>query len=441
MRHVCFPFPARTARGPYFVGHRHRSDGTVPYRTRPADGLREVAGSAITSLRSGQPMPSRVHPHPMQHRGESTDDPVRTWLEFNRCFGASARVAARALACAGTPAEALRRRSVLAGELRLSASAAARAAQFDPKAVHADLDWLGGPRRSVLWLGHADYPRLLAEIPDPPPVLFVEGDAESLNWPMVAIVGSRNASVAGREIARDFARQLGEYGVGIVSGLALGIDGAAHRGALRSAAPTVAVCARGLDRTYPDAHRGLARAVSTSGAVVSEFPIGTPPLRPHFPRRNRIISGLSHGVLVVEASLRSGALITARQALDQGREVFAVPGSIRNPVARGCHQLIRNGAKVVEGVQDVLEEFAGLLGAQDASPEARREHEVAATGLDADALRTLECLGYEATPIDVLVGRAGLTADALSSILLSLELDGYVRSTPNGSYERLANME
>ena len=377
----------------------------------------------------------------MHHWGEHGDATVRSWLEFNRTFGVSPRVAARALACAGSPSEALRRRSALIGKLRLSERAARRVLRSDPGGVQADLDWLAGPRRSLLWLGHRDYPQLLSELPDPPAVLFVEGDVESLSWPMVAIVGSRNASATGREIAHEFARQLGRSGVGIVSGLALGIDGCAHRGALRSCAPTVAVCARGLDRTYPRAHEGLARAVSASGAVVSEFPVGTPPLRPHFPRRNRIISGLSRGVLVVEASLRSGALITARQALDQGREVFAVPGSIRNPVARGCHQLIRNGAKVVEGVEDVLEELAESLGMHVSSPEVRGGGSAAAARLDQDSLRILESLGYEATSIDVLVARAGLTADALSSILLSLELDGYVRSTPSGSYERIANKE
>ena len=377
----------------------------------------------------------------MQHRGEHGDVTIRSWLEFNRSFGASLRVAARALARTGSPTEALRRRCLLIREFRLSESAARRVLHTDTRGVESDLEWLTGPRRSLLWLGHADYPRLLSEIPDPPPVLFVEGDAESLNWPMVAMVGSRNATATGRDIAHDFARRLGESGVGVVSGLALGIDGAAHRGALRCDAPTVAVCARGLDRIYPPAHGGLARAVSESGAVVSEFPIGTPPLRPNFPRRNRIISGLSRGVLVVEASLRSGALITARQALEQGRDVFAVPGSIRNPVARGCHHLIRNGAKVVEGVQDVLEELTGSLGVRVAPQEARPAESVAATRLDQDSRRTLECLGYEATSIDVLIARAGLTADALSSILLSLELDGYVRSTPGGSYERIANKE
>ncbi len=377
----------------------------------------------------------------MNESAEHGNEALRAWLEFNRSFGVSPRLAARALSRTGSPSEALRRRTTLVRELRLSERQAHRVMRLDPDALRSDLDWLAGPRRSLLWLGHHDYPRLLAELPDPPPVLFVEGDVESLSWPLVAIVGSRNASPTGREIAFDFARQLGDHGIGTVSGLALGIDGAAHRGALASPAPTVAVCARGLDRTYPPEHEELARAVSASGAVVSEFPVGTAPLRPHFPRRNRIISGLSRGVLVVEASLRSGALITARQALDQGREVFAVPGSIRNPVARGCHHLIRNGAKVVERVRDVLEELAGSLGVPIASAELRGEERAPAPRLDEDSLRALACLGYEATPIDVLVARAGLTADALSSILLSLELDGYVRSTPGGSYERIASKE
>ena len=380
----------------------------------------------------------------MQHqpRGEYGNAILRSWLEFNRSFGASPRLAARALTLVGSPGEALRARRSLTRELRLSEAAARRLLRPDPQGVEADLEWLSGPRRSLLWLGHDDYPRLLSEVPDPPPVLFVEGDAECLSWPMVAVVGSRNPSPGGRDIAHELARDFGRSGVGIVSGLALGIDGAAHRGALRSDAPTVAVCARGLDRIYPCAHEELAHAVSESGALVSEFPITAPPSRPNFPRRNRIISGLSRGVLVVEASLRSGALITARLALEQGRDVFAVPGSIRNPVSRGCHQLIRSGAKVVEGVSDVLEELAGSLGGRFAPPDETRPGVGAVPArLDGDSRRTLECLGYEATPTDVLIARSGLTADALSSILLSLELDGYVRSTPGGSYERIASKE
>ena len=403
--------------------------GLTPRDARgAADALGSLAPARFESLRYAVP-----------HRALLGDAPTRSWLAFNRSFGAFPRVAARALAHAGSPDEALRQGRALTRELRLPQRAARRVLHPDPQGVECDLEWLAAPRRSLLWLGHRDYPRLLSELPDPPPVLFVEGDAESLSWPMVAIVGSRNATPTGRDIAHDFARQLGAYGIGIVSGLALGVDAAAHRGALRTEAPTVAVCARGLDDIYPRAHAELARAVAARGAVVSEFPVGTPPLRPHFPHRNRIISGLSAGVLVVEASRRSGALITARQALEQGRDVFAVPGSIRNPLARGCHQLIRNGAKVVEEVQDILEELPGLGAARIGAVQSHCQGEKAdAAPLGGDARRTLAGLGHESTPIDVLVGRVGLTADALSSILLSLELDGYVRSTPDGSYERVA---
>ena len=408
-----------------------------------------------------------------------------SWLAFNRVFGLSPRVAGRVLAYAGSPAAALRLDGAGVRELRLSESVAGRLRDPDWRGVESDLRWLSGSRRSLLWLGHVHYPRLLARVSDPPPVLFVEGDPETLGWPMVAIVGSRNASVTGREVAHEFARTLGENGVGVVSGLALGIDGAAHRGALRSAAPTVAVCACGLDRIYPAVHEGLAEAISASGALVSEFPIGARPSRLNFPRRNRLISGLSMGVLVVEASRRSGALITARQAGEQGRDVFAVPGSIRNPLARGCHELIRTGAKLVESVDDVLEELAAFLGTQSGTgtapgplaadgdlfvePEAdfpgrrvpafRRpdavsrgsgeergpnpplESEGTALPLDEDARRVLEGLAYEASTVDVMVARLGLTAETLSSILLALELDGYVRSTADGSYERILGPE
>ena len=408
-----------------------------------------------------------------------------SWLAFNRVFGASPRVAGRVLAYTGSPAAALRLGGTGIRELRLSESVAGRLRDPDWRGVESDLRWLSEPRRSLLWLGHGNYPRLLARVADPPPVLFVEGDPETLGWPMVAVVGSRNASVTGREVAHEFARALGANGVGVVSGLALGIDAAAHRGALRSAAPTVAVCARGLDRVYPAVHEELAEAISASGALVSEFPIGTLPSRLNFPRRNRLISGLSMGVLVVEASRRSGAMITARQAGEQGRDVFAVPGSIRNPLARGCHELIRAGAKLVESVDDVLEEITAFLGEKSGTGTAREPLaadsdssagpgadspgrrapaarcpeafprssggkrgsnpplESRGTGLplDEDARRVLDGLGYEASTVDVMVARLGLTAETLSSILLALELDGYVRSTADGSYERILGHE
>ena len=422
-----------------------------------------------------------------------------SWLAFNRIFGASPRVAGRVLAYAGSPAVALRLDPSEIRQLRLSEGVAGRLRDPDWQGVESDLRWLSKPCRSLVWLGHGNYPRLLAQVPDPPPVLFVKGDPEALQWPMVAIVGSRNASTTGREVAHEFARTLGASGVGVVSGLALGIDGAAHRGALRSAAPTVAVCAQGLDRVYPAIHEELAEAISASGALVSEFPVGTVPSRSNFPRRNRLISGLSMGVLVVEASRRSGALITARQAIEQGRDVFAVPGSIRNPLARGCHELIRAGAKLVECVEDVLEEITGFLETKPeagigrepsaegadwpagtgpaspgricggpATPSARirgsapaaqpieafvempgenrapappRDPEGTTTPLDENARRVLESLGFEANTVDLMVARLGLTAETLSSILLALELDGYVRSTADGSYERVLGHE
>ena len=374
----------------------------------------------------------------MEQWQEGGDASIRCWLAFNRSFGVLPRFAARALRRAGSPGEALRCRHILARELRAPAGLAARLRNLDLRGVEEDLQWLSGSRRHLLWIGHADYPHQLSEVPDPPPVLFVEGDPESLTWPMLAIVGSRNASATGRDIAHEFARKLGEAGIGTVSGLALGIDASAHRGAMHSDAPTVAVCARGLDRTYPRSHEGLAQAVCERGALVSEFPVGVAPLRSHFPRRNRIISGLSVGVLVVEASRRSGALITARRALEQGRDVFAVPGSIRNPLTRGCHQLIRAGAIVAEGVQDVFEELAFSPGIRTALHNDGPEEGAGAPCLGEDARRTLDCLGFESTPVDVLVERVGLTADALSSILMELELDGYVKSTAVGSYERTA---
>ncbi len=228
--------------------------------------------------------------------------------------------------------------------------------------IAADLRWLDGARRTLLTPDSPDYPCLLARIASPPPALFVEGMAAALALPQLAIVGSRSPTAIGRETATRFAAHLSRSGFAITSGLALGIDAAAHRGALDARGPTIAVLGGGLDRVYPVENASLAAAIlAAGGAVVSEFPIGTPPLPSHFPRRNRIIAGLAVGTLVVEAALHSGSLITARLAADQGREVFAIPGSIHSPTARGCHRLIRDGAKLVETADDVLAELAPLL--------------------------------------------------------------------------------
>ncbi len=301
------------------------------------------------------------------------------------------------------------------------------------RGVDADLAWLERPGHHLLTLADPGYPPALREIPDPPPLLFVAGDPQTLTRRQIAVVGSRNPTPGGRELAVTLARGLAGAGVTVTSGLALGIDAAAHRGALAAGGRSVAVAGTGPDRVYPSAHRGLAGEVAAAGAMVSEFPTGTPPLRHHFPRRNRIISGLSLGVVVVEAALRSGSRITARHAADQGREVFAVPGAVGNPLARGCHALLRDGAKLVESVADILEEI---------DPAGRRDAEAPRNDTpercDGVERRVLAAMGHAPVAVDTLVERSGLTADAVSAILLTLELRGLAAPVPGGRYVRAA---
>lgn len=298
-------------------------------------------------------------------------------------------------------------------------------------AVEAALHWGSQPGQHLLTLVDDDYPRALLDIPDPPCVLYVRGQLKVLALPGLAIVGSRNATPQGESNARAFAGALSAEGFCIVSGLALGIDAAAHRGALAADGATIAVIGTGADRLYPARNQALANDIIEKGAIVSEFPLGTPAAAANFPRRNRLISGLSRGVLVVEAAVESGSLITARMAGEQGREVFAIPGSIHSPQSRGCHRLIRQGAKLVETANDVLEELGpGIV----STPQAL----VAADEIDDEAQKTLACAGFDPVTIDELVSRSGLTAEALSVILLRLELDGRVSSLPGGRYQRLA---
>jgi DNA processing protein len=282
---------------------------------------------------------------------------------------------------------------------------------------------------------------MLKVVPAAPPLLFVRGDPDYLQLPQLAMVGSRTPTAAGRRTALEFARHLSQAGITITSGLARGIDAACHQGALDSLAGTVALVAHGLDIVYPAEHGKLAEAISENGAIVSEHPIGTRPLKAHFPRRNRLISGLSLGTLVVEAALKSGSLITTRHALEQGREVFAIPGSIHNPLARGCHQLIRQGAKLVETASDILEELSALLPG-DLSVQALADAETPAENqssriFDPDHQQLLKCLAYEPMPIDELVNRSGFSAPEVASMLLILELEGCVVSE-SGLYTRLA---
>lgn len=304
----------------------------------------------------------------------------------------------------------------------------------DWPAVEQACDW-AGTGRHILPFDDPVYPPMLAATADAPVLLFVQGNPEALAAPQLAMVGSRNPSPTGESTAFEFAKTLASAGLTITSGLALGIDGASHRGALAGKGQTVAVLGTGPDRIYPASHRDLAHAiVDGGGALVSEYLPGTPPLPANFPRRNRIISGLSMGTLVVEAALRSGSLITARNATEQGREVFAIPGSIHNPLSRGCHRLIREGAKLVETAQDILEELAPQL--QLVIAESQVGTPGAAAGLDGEYRYLLDCVGFEPTPVDILVERSGLTADVVSSMLLILELEGYVAAAAGGGYTR-----
>ena len=308
----------------------------------------------------------------------------------------------------------------------------------DQAAIDRDLEWSTATGNRIITRHDPDYPALLLQIPDPPPLLYVHGDAGLLGEPQLAMVGSRNPSAPGRQTATDFARHLSAAGLIITSGLALGIDAASHRGALDAGNPTIAVMGTGLDRVYPARHRDLAREIASQGTLVSEFPVGTPPRAENFPRRNRIISGLSLGTLVVEAALRSGSLISARYALEQGREVFAIPGSIHNPLARGCHHLLRQGAKLVETAQDVIDELGAIAGACTTAIEGGD----AATGdrapeLGPEYAQLIDYIGYEPTSIDLLVEITGLTPAEVSSMLLQLEMSGYIASNPGGVYNRL----
>ncbi len=305
-------------------------------------------------------------------------------------------------------------------------------------AVEQDLAWRDGEWRHILTLDDPRYPVLLREIADAPPLLFVHGDPDLLSLPQLAMVGSRNPTPQGRETAREFAAYLAKSGLAITSGLAMGVDGACHEGALRGNGVTLAVTATGLDRVYPASHRELAHRIVERGAMISEFPIGTPPRAGHFPKRNRIISGLSLGTLVVEATLKSGSLITARLALEQGREVFAIPGSIHNPQARGCHRLIRGGAKLVETAGDIIEELGALLGGLEPAGDTTADNSAGgeAGQLEDDYQRLLDAMGFDPVAIDVLASRSGFKSGEVSSMLLLLELEGHVAPAPGGGYCR-----
>jgi DNA processing protein len=349
--------------------------------------------------------------------------------------GLSASQFARLVACSPALDVHACPAAVLA-EVGLTTRAARLLSSPDQDAIDADLRWLATSGAVLVAADSADYPPLLRESPDAPAVLYVLGRVAALSEPQVAMVGSRNPTAGGRDNARRFASWFARAGLGVTSGMALGIDASCHEGALAGGGDTIAVLGCGLDVIYPREHAALADRIVRQGALVSEFPPGTPALAAHFPQRNRIIAGMAAGTLVVEAAQKSGSLITARLAGIAGREVFALPSSIHNPVARGCHELIRQGAKLVEQPEDVLSELKISLCSQllAGAPTAVAQ----GPGLDKEYKILLDALAFEPASVDTLIERTGLNSESIASMLLILELGGHVAPHPGGRYSRAA---
>ena len=304
--------------------------------------------------------------------------------------------------------------------------------------IDQDMKWLEQDGHNLVVIGDKYYPQLLYQIDDPPIALFCQGQTELLELPQLAIVGSRNPSRQGVENARAFARFLAESGLVITSGMALGIDTSAHQGALAASGKTIAVIGTGPDRVYPASNYRLAHEISEKGLIISEFSPGTEAKPGHFPRRNRLISALSLGTLVVEATLKSGSLITARLALEQGREVFAIPGSIHSPQSKGCHRLIKQGAKLVENAQDIIDELSAMFSSLSITDQASQEADslISSSSLDQDYQQLLDIIGWEPILVEQIVESSPFSAEEVSSMLLLLELQGHVSSAPGGFYCR-----
>jgi DNA processing protein len=358
---------------------------------------------------------------------------LASWLQLTLTPGLGGAALRAMLRQFGLPQAILERRQSELAAYAPTAALAALQSQEVRDAVTRALEWSAAPRHAIVTLADDLYPRALLETADPPALLYTIGRTELLRAPALAIVGSRNATAQGERNAENFAKVLSEAGLTIVSGLAVGIDAAAHRGGLAGPGSTIAVLGTGIDVLYPRRNAELAAQIASRGLVVSEFALGTAPLAHNFPRRNRLISGFAQGCLVVEAALASGSLITARAAVDQGREVFAVPGSIHSPLSKGCHALIKSGAKLVESADDVLAELSGFRPSNFASATAPRA-QAAEGGL-------LQHMGHDPVDVDSLCSRAGLSAEQVSSELLRLELDGRITSLPGGLYQRLEKGE
>jgi DNA processing protein len=360
------------------------------------------------------------------------------WITLTRAPGLDAGSLSTALETLGQAAGLTRASDSLRARAGLSEAARGflRSAEAGPTPL--EVAWAEQPSHHVVPFTDPRYPRLLRP-PAQPIALYIAGNADALSDPQLSMVGSRNPTAQGRDTAFAFAQYLAQRGLGITSGMAEGIDTAAHQGALAAQGLTIAVLGTGLDITYPRSNAELARQIEERGALVSEFPLGTQPKRGNFPQRNRIIAGLSLGTLVVEAARRSGSLITARYAGEQGREVFAIPGSIHNPLSRGCHQLIRQGAKLTETADDILSElnFSAFFAEAPAAGAPAECEANLDSGMDKDHKILLDALGFDPVDLDALIVRTGFKPDAVSSMMLILELEGHVQAAPGGRYARV----
>ncbi|WP_258002392.1 DNA-processing protein DprA [Burkholderia sp. WAC0059] len=397
-----------------------------------------------------------------------TDGELAAWLRLSTARGLKPAALRMLLAAFGLPAGVLGQTfaalAVAGGEAAARAVLAPPAPDF-PQRLAALRVWLALPGNAVVTLADPTYPPRLLTMPDPPPLLYIRGRPDRLHARAIAVVGSRNATPQGLEDARRFARAFSDAGIAVVSGLALGVDGAAHLGALEGPGGTVAVIGTGADLVYPAAHHALAARIAGHGAIVSEWPLGTPARAAHFPQRNRLIAGLVEGVLVVEAAARSGSLITARLANEMGRDVFALPGSIHAPLARGCHRLLRQGALLVETPGDVLEELGIVVAEKPAPAVCNRRHSppsapgsaaaptpagtgepirpaatsparIAPVALGPGAKRLLDAIGHAPVTLEILAQRTDMTEAALQGMLLQLELAGHLAVLPGGRFVR-----
>src|SRR5207302_5508023 len=399
-------------------------------------GLLRASNGKFTAGARGRYRPEPLITVPVCEASRMNDSgDLAAWIELSLVSGLGGQRFRSLLSTFGLPTNILNATRSQLCRVVPEALAAGILERNSGSEVEKALEWAARPEHRVLTLADTEYPKQLLEIADPPALLYVAGNSKLLSFPALARVGSRNATPQGLKNAQSFARALSEAGLVIVSGLAIGLDSAAHSGGLEGRGSTIAVLGTGIDIVYPRRNEPLAEEILQRGALVSEFPLGTPPNAGNFPRRNRLISGLARGCLVVEATLDSGSLITARLAVEQGREVFAIPGSIHSPLSRGCHQLIREGAKLVEEAADVLTELRISLPKETLT--AQRSLPLGDGELDKEYEMLLDALGFEPATIDVLVTRTRLGVESVASMLLILELKGRVGAPAGARYDRL----